>query len=60
MIFQPLFFFITPQYLIEKANGDREWFKTQFSRYHISVACKNFIDNDLADMKKAIEILRDL
>jgi hypothetical protein len=48
------------QYLIEKANGDREWFKTQFSRYHISVACKNFIDNDLADMKKAIEILRDL
>lgn len=47
-------------YLIEKANGDREWFKTQFSRYHISVACKNFIDNDLADMKKAIEILRDL
>jgi hypothetical protein len=47
-------------YLIEKANGDREWFKTHFSRYHISVACKNFIDNDLADLKKAIEILRDL
>jgi len=48
------------EYLIEKANGDRAWFKAQFHRYHISVSCKSFIDNDLADLRKAIEILRDL
>jgi hypothetical protein len=55
---------ITPiemrRYAHEKSNGNIEIFTKLMAHYHIARDCVEFIDNDLADLRNAIEIMMEI